>query len=405
MADLHQDDLPDPQPARPPLLRHVRELLTNPPAVRWLIRGILEADTLGMIYGQPGAGKSFIALSMAASIASGVDWYQHRVTQGPAVYILGEGGAGVSRRLRAWQLSNPDARLQDAPLYVSTRMVPMGEVEAVQEIAAAIEESGAGKPSSVWIDTLARAAAGLDENSSRDMGELIKACDTIRERYGCAVVLVHHAGHNQDRARGSSAIKAALDTEISATKEWRTIVMQSTKSKESEGFKPLNFQLVGVDTHWLDEDGERVYSAILEPCDAPGKEEQMGKNQSMAVAVLRDLFRQREKIASEGGRNPESVRIGISDWREATLLNRNRFAEVKRALIEKGLITISGNFVALLEASEPSESVRNGRNRTPDIGPSEPSGVSIDTGRTDAPDGQNPGGTMPDDEGGNYEEF
>ena len=405
MADLHQDDLPDPQPARPPLLRHVRELLTNPPAVRWLIRGIIEADTLGMIYGQPGAGKSFIALSMAASIASGVDWYQHRVTQGPAVYILGEGGAGVSRRLRAWQLSNPDARLQDAPLYVSTRMVPMGEVEAVQEIAAAIEESGAGKPSSVWIDTLARAAAGLDENSSRDMGELIKACDTIRERYGCAVVLVHHAGHNQDRARGSSAIKAALDTEISATKEWRTIVMQSTKSKESEGFKPLNFQLVGVDTHWLDEDGERVYSAILEPCDAPGKEEQMGKNQSMAVAVLRDLFRQREKIASEGGRNPESVRIGISDWREATLLNRNRFAEVKRALIEKGLITISGNFVALLEASEPSESVRNGRNRTPDIGPSEPSGVSIDTGRTDAPDGQNPGGTMPDDEGGNYEEF
>ena len=405
MADLHQDDLPDPQPARPPLLRHVRELLTNPPAVRWLIRGIIEADTLGMIYGQPGAGKSFIALSMAASIASGVDWYQHRVTQGPAVYILGEGGAGVSRRLRAWQLSNPDARLQDAPLYVSTRMVPMGEVEAVQEIAAAIEESGAGKPSSVWIDTLARAAAGLDENSSRDMGELIKACDTIRERYGCAVVLVHHAGHNQDRARGSSAIKAALDTEISATKEWRTIVMQSTKSKESEGFKPLNFQLVGVDTHWLDEDGERVYSAILEPCDAPGKEEQMGKNQSMAVAVLRDLFRQREKIASEGGRNPESVRIGISDWREATLLNRNRFAEVKKALIEKGLITISGNFVALLEASEPSESVRNGRNRTPDIGPSEPSGVSIDTGRTDAPDGQNPGGTMPDDEGGNYEEF
>ena len=364
------DALPEPQPARPPLLRHVRELLTNPPAVRWLIRGIIEADTLALLYGQPGAGKSFIALSMAASIACGSDWHDHRVTQGPAVYILGEGGGGVSRRLRAWQLSHPDARLQDAPLYVSSRMVPMGEAEAVEEIAAAIEESGAGKPSSVWIDTLARAAAGLDENSSRDMGELIKACDAIRERYGCAVILVHHAGHNHDRARGSSAIKAALDTELSATKDGATITLQSTKSKEGEPFKPLTFQLAGVDTGWNDEDGERVFSAVLEPCDAPEQGEQLGKNQSMAVAVLRDLFRQREKIASESDRNPESVRIGISDWREATLLNRNRFAEVKKALIEKGLITISGNFVALLEASEPSESVRNGRNRTPDIGPS-----------------------------------
>lgn len=396
------DGLPEPQPARPPLLRHVRELLTNPPAVRWLIRGIIEADTLALLYGQPGAGKSFIALSMAASIACGSDWYDHRVTQGPAVYILGEGGGGVSRRLRAWQLSNPDARLQDAPLYVSSRMVPLGEAEAVQEIAAAIEESGAGKPSSVWIDTLARAAAGLDENSSRDMGELVRACDAIRERYGCAVVLVHHAGHNQDRARGSSAIKAALDTEISATKDGPVITLQSTKSKEGEPFKPLTFQLVEVDTGWNDEDGERVYSAVLEPCDAPEQGEQLGKNQGMAVAVLRDLFRQRVKIASEGGRNPESVRIGVSDWKEATLLNRNRFAEVKKALIEKGFITISGNFVALLEASEPSESVRNGRNRTPDIGPSEPSesplglGTGGRTGRTES--GR-------DDEGGNYEEF
>jgi len=396
------DDLPTPEPVRPPLLRHVRDLLTNPPAVRWLIRGIIEANTLGMLYGQPGAGKSFIALSMAASIACGAAWYGHRCTQGPAVYILGEGGAGVSRRLRAWQLKHPEAHLEKAPLYVSTRMVPMAEEDAVEQIAAAIAESGAGRPSVVVIDTLARAAAGLDENSSRDMGELIRACDTIRERFGCAVVLVHHAGHNQDRARGSSAIKAALDTELSATKDGQVITLQPTKSKEGEPFKPITFQLVGVDTGWDDEDGERVYSAVLEPSEAPEQSEQLGKNQAMAVAVLRDLFRQRVKIASEGGRNPESVRIGVSDWREATLLNRNRFAEVKKTLIVKGLITISGNFVTLLEPSEPSESARNGRNRTPDIGPSEPSesplglGTVGRTGRTESGQG---------DEGGNYEDF
>lgn len=399
------DVLPEPQPPRPPLLRHVRELLTNPPAVRWLIRDIVEADTLALLYGQPGAGKSFCALSMAASIACGSDWYGHRVTQGPAVYILGEGGGGVSRRLRAWHLTNPDARLPDAPLFISRRIVPLGESEAVAEITAAIQEAGAGTPSVVFIDTLARAAAGLDENSARDMGELVQACDKIREQYKCSVILVHHAGHNQDRARGSSAIKAALDAELSLTQSEGVITLSSSKAKESEGFKPLTFKLASVDTQWLDEDDERIYSAVLEECEPPEQAEQLGKNQNILLAVIRDMYRQRIKIASESGHAPESVRIAVSDVREVSTLNRKRFAEVKKALIEKGLITISGNFVKLVEASETSEtseSVRNGQNRTPDNVPSETSGVSIDTGRTDAT-GRTESGQ--DDEGENHEEF
>ena len=125
---------------------------------------------------------------------------------------------------------------------------------------------------------LIRLPAPLDENSSRDMGTLIRACDEIRERYGCAVILVHHAGHGQDRARGSSAIKAALDTEISTTKDGETITVQSTKQKEGENLKPLHFRLRSVDTLWLDEDGERIHSAVLEPCDPPEQEESLGKN-------------------------------------------------------------------------------------------------------------------------------
>ena len=338
-------EMPEPQAPRPPLLRHVRELLTNPPAVRWLIRGIIEADTLAMLYGQPGAGKSFIALSMAASIACGSDWYDHRVTQGPAVYILGEGGGGVSRRLRAWQLSNPDARLQDAPLYVSSRMVPLGEAEAVAEIEAAISDAGVGKPSSVWIDTLARAAAGLDENSSRDMGELVRACDAIRERYGCAVILVHHAGHNQDRARGSSAIKAALDTELSATKDGSVITLQSTKSKDGEPFKPLTFQLAGMDTGWSDEDGERVYSAVLEPCDAPEQTEALGKNQTVCLGVLKEMYANRQKNLDDAGNGHNSAKVLLSEWREGSGLSKQRFYEAKTALVKQGLVEIQGSIV------------------------------------------------------------
>ncbi|QFX95208.1 AAA family ATPase [Acidithiobacillus thiooxidans] len=394
------DELPEPQPARPPLLRHVRDLLTNPPAVRWLIRGIVEADTLAMLYGQPGAGKSFIALSMAASIACGSDWHGHRVAQGPSVYILGEGGGGVSRRLRAWQLSNPDARLQDAPLYVSSRMVPMGEAEAVEEIAAAIADAGTGKPSSVWIDTLARAAAGLDENSSRDMGELIKACDAIRERYGCAVILVHHAGHNQDRARGSSAIKAALDTELSATKDGQVITLASTKSKESEGFKPLTFQLAGVDTGWNDEDGERVYSAVLEPCDAPGQDEAIGKNQTLCLGVLREMYANRRANLEQAGNDPESAKVTTTEWREGAGLNKQRFYDAKTSLIKLGLVEIQGSTVKVT-GNGP---VTVGNKRYPGSLVTSGPGGSIDPAVT-LPPRYRKQDAVGNDEGENYEDF
>lgn len=395
--------LPEPEAPRPPLLRHVRELLTNPPAVRWLIRGIIEADTLALLYGQPGAGKSFAALSMAASIACGSEWYGHRVAQGPAVYILGEGGGGVSRRLRAWHLTNPDAGLSDAPLFISRRIVPLGESEAVAEITAAIQEAGAGTPSVVFIDTLARAAAGLDENSARDMGELVQACDKIREQYKCCVVLVHHAGHGQERARGSSAIKAALDTELSLTQIEGVITLSSTKSKEGEPFKPLTFRLASVDTRWLDEDDERIYSAVLEPCEPPEQAEQLGKNQTLCLGVLREMHENRRTNLVNGGRSPDDAKVTLAEWREGTGLIRQRFNETKAALIKRGLVTVSGNFVRVSEGrTNANESERNVTNRSGESERTERNGGVCNTpvrsfvrSRTDSPD----------DEGVDYETF
>ena len=62
---------------------------------------------------------------------------------------------------------------------------------------------------------LARHMGGLDENNAKDMGELIRTADKLRDDYKCAIMLVHHTGHaHQDRARGSTAFKGALDTEI-----------------------------------------------------------------------------------------------------------------------------------------------------------------------------------------------
>ncbi|MCR2831232.1 helicase RepA family protein [Acidithiobacillus ferrooxidans] len=352
------DELPEPQPARPPLLRHVRDLLTNPPAVRWLIRGIVEQDSLTVIYGPSGQGKSFVALGMASSIATGSEWFDAKTSQGPVVYLAGEGYAGIGRRLRVWQLTNPDARLEDAPLFVSRRIVAMANgADALAEIDAAITEAGAGKPSVVFVDTLARAAVGLDENSAADMGMLMSACDEVRHKYDCCVVIIHHTGHDASRARGSSAIKGTLDTEIQITRDGQAgpIEMKSTKAKESEGFAPFYFQLKSTDTGWVDEDMQPVYSAILERAEKGGDEgqsEQLGKNQTLCLGVLKEMYGNRRTNLEQGGRSPHDAKISLTEWREGSGLIRQRFNESKAALIKRGLVTIQGSIVSLPEANE-----------------------------------------------------
>ena len=61
-----------------------------PPA--WLVRGLLTKSSLAGLYGPGGSYKSFIALDMAAAIATGVEtWGGRAVAHGPVVFISGEG--------------------------------------------------------------------------------------------------------------------------------------------------------------------------------------------------------------------------------------------------------------------------------------------------------------------------
>ena len=47
----------------------VHELLALPPP-RWLVHGLLPEHSLSVLYGASGAGKSFVALDIAASVVS-----------------------------------------------------------------------------------------------------------------------------------------------------------------------------------------------------------------------------------------------------------------------------------------------------------------------------------------------
>lgn len=82
---------------------------------RWLIEGVLGCGQIGLIYGAPGAYKSFIALDMALSVAAGIDWQGRATDKGGVLYIAAEGGDDVIIRQSAWMTYN---QIESASIHI-----------------------------------------------------------------------------------------------------------------------------------------------------------------------------------------------------------------------------------------------------------------------------------------------
>ncbi|KEP67862.1 hypothetical protein DL1_18505 [Thioclava dalianensis] len=261
-------------------LASIEPVLAN----NYMVKGWIDRNCLSMLYGPSNAGKTFVALDIAMHIASGQPWQGLRVNGGPVLYIAAEGGAGIRNRLAAIKRDRPEmANAAFTLLPVGLDLHGQGDAMAVCEI---IPDE---KPALVVIDTLARSMGAGDENTAKDAAMFVRNCDLIREATGAHVMVIHHTGKDEDRgARGSSALRAAVDNEIQVTADWEII---SRKQRDQEPPAPLNFKLRSV-TLGLDEDGDPVTSAVVDVAEPPkpARKPLKGKNE-VAMQALYDALR------------------------------------------------------------------------------------------------------------------
>jgi hypothetical protein len=299
----------------PPRLRLTRadQIEMRPP--HWLLRGMLERDTLALIFGDPGCGKSFLAIDWACRVATGTPWRGQAVKAAPVVYVAGEGQQGFGRRIRAWT-EHHGVSLANVPLYLAPAVaIPLPTDLVALIVAIDTGVANVGQPGLIVLDTLARCFGGGDENSTQDMSKFVIACDVIRRRYGCTILVVHHAGHgDKTRARGAIALKAALDAEYRLAND-AGMLLTATKMKDAETPPPLALQLVTVDLPGLMDDyGNPVTSAAIEVVDADTSaiEAQVkslrprGRWQEVGLAIARSLI-------SRG----DDGQVAVEAWREA----------------------------------------------------------------------------------------
>jgi len=109
------------------------------------------------------------------------------------------------------------------------------------------------------VDTLARSMGAGDENSTQDMNAMVRNFDRLRVATGCHVMVVHHSGKNKAAgARGSSALRAATDTEIEIAER----VIEVKKQRSHTGGNKISFDLRNIDIG-QDADGDRIASCVV----------------------------------------------------------------------------------------------------------------------------------------------
>lgn len=270
-------------------------------AVRWLVKRVLPADSIGMLFGGSGTFKSFIALDAALHVAHGLPWLGRQTQPGPVLYIAAEGGAGLWSRINAWHIAR-NLRWQGVPLHVVPVAVDL-HADAWRVVEAA--QLAGVAPVMVIVDTLSQTYAG-EENSANEMAAYLRELGLrFRALWQCTVLLVHHSGHQAtERPRGSSAIRANLDFLLGVSRDAEEMLatVGCIKQKDGELFDDAVFTLTQVRVG-TDADGDPVTSLVArrlssaEELDAALASERaagrLGKNQQL-LQLLQNGMREKD---------------------------------------------------------------------------------------------------------------
>lgn len=341
-------------------------MLLIPKATRYLIDGLIEEKSLAMLFALPGVGKTFLGLDWGLSISTDTTWQGRSVIQGAVFYLAGEGHAGLSRRLRAWEVSR-GVDLSQAPFFVSRTPGSLLQRESIEVLVNEIERMVAayGKPALIIVDTYARNMGGGDENSNSDANVIVNHIASVRDHLDCSILIIHHTGHNDDgRPRGASALPAAMDSifrlagkpKVGAHTDLRLV---HVKSKESELLPDIHLKIQQVDLPgWLDTQGRVMNSAIVVPNTAP-RTILLGEITGNTERVLKALI----SAARTSGRfdeNGQLLGVDLNSWRDVAYASltsatseakKKAFQRARADLVEDGLITEENGLFRLADVS------------------------------------------------------
>lgn len=210
----------------------------------YLIENIATTGMVGMLHAPSNAGKTFSVFHLAGCLSEGWPWFGRNVEQSGVLYCYGEGHSGMSRRALAWR-ERYQPKL-DALIFrdgipnfaLDPKNARKALKKAVTDANKMLEERGLKPIRFVALDTFAKAVAGAEENSTREMQPILNMLRELAVELDVCILIVHHSGKDSSLgARGASAIFADVDFNLE-------IVGEAEAKKRKVSIKPGNMALV-----------------------------------------------------------------------------------------------------------------------------------------------------------------
>jgi hypothetical protein len=261
----------------------------------YLIKGLIPREGLAVIWGPPKCGKTFWVFDLMMHVA--LDWpYRGRAVEtGTVVYIACEGERGLAARKEAFRTER--LALQDPSFFLlTTRLDLSGQIDTlVADIAAQIPD---GPCAAIVLDTLNRSIRG-SESKDEDMSAYIAAADVLRDRFKCAVIIIHHCGVNEARPRGHTSLTGAVDAQIAVKRNQVSQIVAELEWMKDGPEGDQIFSRLRVVELGEDQNGETISSCVIEPVEgeAPHKRTERPKLTPKDQIALDTLHR---ALAAEG---------------------------------------------------------------------------------------------------------
>ena len=230
----------------------------------YIVKRIINSSSVSCIFGPSNAGKTFVMLDLALSVATGKEtWHGARVHSGPVAYFCAEGQTAFPERVMAWcQENEVDEKALEGAFWLHGMPEYLSNADTMEKVIAEIEALPA-PPVLVCLDTYIRFLEG-DEKDSKDVTKFLNSLEQLTEM-GIAILYTNHPTKNpsqQDSQAGSYRNLTNIDSELCLEKVDDEVVrVYHTKARDGRLWE-LALRLPIV-TMGMDEDGEEITQRVV----------------------------------------------------------------------------------------------------------------------------------------------